>query len=122
MTTPSRIRCNDCGLYFEADHGISVVGYCFACLPPYFLPDPAACSRYLGPVVPPEDLEKIALNRALTRTRLALYFLYEAMAGTEKSINPVRSTASAMALFHRNFPDFIGPIGIDIQNHLADAD
>ncbi len=105
MIGASRTRCNECGLYFEADHGISVVGYCFACLPPYFLPDPIACSKYLSPIQPPEDLEKIALSRALTRTQLALYFLYEAMASTQKSVNPIHSTASAIALFKKNFPD-----------------
>jgi hypothetical protein len=86
-----------------------VLEVCFSCIKPYEYPHAADSSRYLSPISPKPDPKEIAWERELARMRLAVYFLYEAMRSTQRSLSPARSLDSAMLLFDRNFPEFAEP-------------
>lgn len=104
----SRIRCRECGMYFKEDEGITIVGWCFPCIP-YVAPhDAVGAASYLSPYTPIDE-QKLFSEKQLTRAQLAIYFLHEAMVGTKKSMQPAKSAESALRLFAENFPEYCGP-------------
>jgi rubredoxin len=106
ISTASRIRCQDCGWYFQEHDGLALMGLCFACLPFYDYPDPVAISCYHHPLPPSIDIEKQALEKALTRAELALYCLLDALETSQRSYNPHHELYSALRIFRENFPEF----------------
>lgn len=104
---PSRYRCKECELYFEEQDGITILNLCLACIRPQFPHDPSEASLFPMPRPARPNPQEIAIERELTRTRLALYFLYEALRRTQLSIAPGRTSQQAFEVFLVNFPEFI---------------
>lgn len=105
---PSRHRCKNCELYFDEQDGITILNLCLSCIQPCFAPDPSERSLFSSVPRPPwVDPQEISIERELTRTRLALYFLYEALKRTQFSLTPGKTSQQAFEVFLKNFPEFI---------------
>ena len=107
LTHRTRIRCRECGHYFDRDDGIGLVGFCFACIKHCDYPDPVAMAAYLFPIEPAPDPREIEFERTLSRGRLAIYSLYDTLSkAAGHSLPPRDSVRRALEIFDKTFPEF----------------
>ena len=98
-------------MYFNAEDGVTLVNFCFDCIAPQDRDNPEAMAAYLRPVEKPPDPRILAIQRGLSRSELAICFLYDTLSGlTGPALPSPKMAASALAIFANNFPEFTGRI------------